>query len=134
MSITLLGLIKTLVNYRFLKYFAIVYIVIYPVLQFSYASLKYLFLYLYLSQNFHPLVLKYIIFMVTALHRKLLVCYKLKHCYDMNIIVGGRVMVFNATFNNSTVISWWSVLLVEEIGVPGENHRPVTSYWHFITS
>jgi len=24
------------------------------------------------------------------------------------------LMVFNATFNNSSVISWWSVLLVEE--------------------
>jgi hypothetical protein len=33
-----------------------------------------------------------------------------------------RVMVFNATFNNVSVISWWSVLLVEEIGVPKENH------------
>ena len=35
-------------------------------------------------------------------------------------------MVFNATFNNISVISWGSVLLVEETGVPGENHRPVT--------
>jgi hypothetical protein len=33
-------------------------------------------------------------------------------------------MVFNATFNNISVISWRSVLLVEETGVPGENHRP----------
>ena len=32
-------------------------------------------------------------------------------------------MVFNATFNNISGISWWSVLLVEETGVPGENHR-----------
>jgi len=31
-----------------------------------------------------------------------------------------RVMVFNATCNNISVISWWSVLLVEETGVPGE--------------
>ena len=31
-------------------------------------------------------------------------------------------MVFNATFNNISVISWWSVLLVEEAGVPRENH------------
>jgi hypothetical protein len=30
-----------------------------------------------------------------------------------------RVMVFNATFNNISVISWWSVLLVEETGIPG---------------
>ena len=27
-------------------------------------------------------------------------------------------MVFNATFNNISVISWWSVLLVEQTGVP----------------
>ena len=33
-------------------------------------------------------------------------------------------MVFNATFNNISGISWRSVLLVEETGVPGENHRP----------
>jgi hypothetical protein len=32
-------------------------------------------------------------------------------------------MVFNATFNNISVISWQSVLLVEETGVPRENHR-----------
>jgi hypothetical protein len=31
-------------------------------------------------------------------------------------------MVFNANFNNISVISWWSVLLVEETGVPGDNH------------
>jgi hypothetical protein len=39
-----------------------------------------------------------------------------------------RVMVFNATFNNISVISWRSVLLVEETGVPRENHKPVASY------
>jgi hypothetical protein len=33
-------------------------------------------------------------------------------------------MVFNATFNNISVISWRSVLLVEETGVPGEMYRP----------
>jgi len=38
-------------------------------------------------------------------------------------------MVFNATFNNISVISWWSVLLVEETGGPGENHQPVISHW-----
>jgi hypothetical protein len=31
-----------------------------------------------------------------------------------------RVMVCNATFNNISVISWWSVLLVEKTEVPGE--------------
>ena len=35
-----------------------------------------------------------------------------------------EIFMFNATFNNISAISWLSVLLVEEIGVPGENHRP----------
>ena len=39
------------------------------------------------------------------------------------------VRAFKATFNNISVISWQSVLLVEETGVAGENHRPVTSHW-----
>ena len=30
-----------------------------------------------------------------------------------------RIMMFNATFNNIPVISWWSVLLAEETG---DNH------------
>jgi hypothetical protein len=33
-----------------------------------------------------------------------------------------RVMVFNATFNNVSAISWRSVLLVEEMEVSGGNH------------
>jgi hypothetical protein len=37
-------------------------------------------------------------------------------------------MVLNATFNNISVISWQSVVLVEETGVPGENHRPAASH------
>ena len=36
-------------------------------------------------------------------------------------------MVINTTFNNIAVISWQSILLVEETGGPGENHRPVAS-------
>jgi hypothetical protein len=31
-------------------------------------------------------------------------------------------MMLNATFNNISVISWRSVLLAEETGVPGEHH------------
>jgi len=37
-------------------------------------------------------------------------------------------MVFNATFNNISVISWRSVLLLEETGVPGEIPRSVASH------
>ena len=44
-----------------------------------------------------------------------------------------RVIVLNATFNNISAISWWSVLLVEEIGVPGENHRPAANHWQTVS-
>ena len=39
-------------------------------------------------------------------------------------------MVFNVTFNNISAITctWRSVLLVEETGVPGENHQPVACH------
>ena len=33
-----------------------------------------------------------------------------------------KVMMFNATFNNISLISWWTVLFVEETRVSGENH------------
>ena len=33
---------------------------------------------------------------------------------------------FNTTFSNISAISWRSVLVVEEAGVPGENHRQAT--------
>ena len=39
-------------------------------------------------------------------------------CFGFCVVL---FMVFNATFNNISVILWRSVLLVEEIGVPGEN-------------
>jgi hypothetical protein len=42
-------------------------------------------------------------------------------------------MVFNATFNNISVISWQLVLLVEETRVPGEKHRPVASHWQALS-
>ena len=47
---------------------------------------------------------------------------------DLNRLVIVMVMVFNATFNNISVISWRSVLLMEETGVPEENHRPAASH------
>jgi len=40
-----------------------------------------------------------------------------------------HIVVFNTTFNNISVISWWLILLVEETRVLGENHQPATSYW-----
>jgi len=42
-------------------------------------------------------------------------------------------MVFKTTFNNISVILWWSVLLVEETGVHGENHRPAARHWQTLS-
>jgi len=41
--------------------------------------------------------------------------------------ISARAMVFNATFNNIAVISWRSLLLVVETGVPGENYQHLAS-------
>jgi hypothetical protein len=46
---------------------------------------------------------------------------------DLILIFGAKAKA-KATFNNISAISWRSVLLVEETGVPGENHRPVASH------
>jgi hypothetical protein len=57
---------------------------------------------------------------------------KIKHD-KYNVFLFGvrvRVRVFNATFNNISVLSWQSVLLVEETGV----HEEVThKLYHIIT-
>jgi len=42
-------------------------------------------------------------------------------------------MVFKTTFNNISVILWWSVLLVEETGVPGKNDPPAASQWQTLS-
>jgi hypothetical protein len=49
------------------------------------------------------------------------------------VVIVATVMMLNATLNNISVISWRSVLLVEETGVPGENHRPVASHWQTLS-
>jgi hypothetical protein len=53
--------------------------------------------------------------------------YSFYHVNDW--FFGVVLLVFNATFNNISAISWRSVLLVEETGVPGENPRPAASQW-----
>jgi hypothetical protein len=47
--------------------------------------------------------------------------------------VGWFVLVFNSISNNISVISWRSVLLVEETGGPRESHRPVASHWQTLS-
>jgi hypothetical protein len=43
-----------------------------------------------------------------------------------------RIIVFNATFNNMSVILCRAVLLVKETGVARENHQPVTDKLYHI--
>jgi hypothetical protein len=38
-------------------------------------------------------------------------------------------IVINATFSNISAISWRPVLVVEEAGIPEENHRSCSSNW-----
>ena len=46
---------------------------------------------------------------------------------ELQVVVWfGLVLWF--TLNNISAISWRSVLLVEETGVPGENHRSLTNF------
>jgi hypothetical protein len=47
---------------------------------------------------------------------------------QMKICLLVCLMVFNATFNNISVISWQSVLLVAETRGPGENYQPGTNH------
>jgi hypothetical protein len=47
-------------------------------------------------------------------------------CMSLGLEV--MIVVLNANFSNISAISWLSVLFAEEMGVPGENHRPATSH------
>ena len=41
--------------------------------------------------------------------------------------------MFNNTFSNISVILWRSVLMMEETGVPRENHLPAASHWQTLS-
>ena len=42
--------------------------------------------------------------------------------FIISIIQFVQVLVFSATLNNISAISWLLILLVEKSGIPGENH------------
>jgi hypothetical protein len=52
------------------------------------------------------------------------ICISIKNTLDIWV----RVLVFNATFNDSSAISLQSVLLMEKTGVSGENQQPAASH------
>ena len=49
------------------------------------------------------------------------------------MIFGRGCGVYNPTFNNISAISWQSALLMEETGVPEENHRPAANHWQTVS-
>jgi len=64
--------------------------------------------------------------MNSHVNKHLTICLSMKIDTNKNNWV--RVMVFNATFYNISVILWRLALLVEKTRVPGENHKPVVSH------
>ena len=59
-------------------------------------------------------------------------CLYLNNKFNV-LMFNGYIFCINATFNNFSVQSWRSVLLVEETGRPGENHQPVASHWQTLS-
>jgi len=51
-----------------------------------------------------------------------------KGCITLLTFCLGLIYGFYRHFNNISAISWRSVLLVEETGVPGENQRPFANH------
>jgi hypothetical protein len=68
----------------------------------------------YIKMSFMPLV------QISSIRQLILGIYRFELVW---------FMVFNATFNNISVISWQSVLLV----VPGEIHQPAASHWQTLS-
>jgi hypothetical protein len=80
----------------------------------------------YMVKHFSPIFLE--------IHVSL--CNKTMKYLHLEIIYRVRIMVFNATFNNIPVISWRSVLLVEETRVPREPPttcgKSLTNFYHIM--
>jgi endo-1,4-beta-mannosidase len=53
----------------------------------------------------------------------------LSDVYDLNVLFCRRQQNYFRHRKYNSAISWQPVLVVEETGVPGENHRPWASNW-----
>jgi hypothetical protein len=105
-------------NYQFLNF------------QKSQSNIQYVVDCIYLCcNNSNLLQCVYILLLVWPCSRTWQLCYYTCTIKWWQINGWFRFMVFNATFNNISVISWQSVLLLEDSGVPGENHWSVASHW-----
>ena len=58
-----------------------------------------------------------------------IVCYNSLWLGEVRV----RVRVINTTFNNVSVISWWSVLWVGKPELHGENHGHAASHWQTLS-
>ena len=66
------------------------------------------------------------------------ICIQTSYDQNVQLILKSYLPVvygtpLNGTFNNISVISWRSVLLAEETGVPEEIHRPIASHWQTLS-
>ena len=57
------------------------------------------------------------------------VCGKFRAQFMLPMEFEFEFLVFYAILSNISAISWRQVLVVEEAGVPGDNHRPWASNW-----
>ena len=71
--------------------------------------------------------MKYFYFIFCSIDKGLLIYDHKEESYSDGMM--NWFLVFNVTFSNISAISWRPVLVVEEAGVPGENHRPWASNW-----
>ena len=55
-----------------------------------------------------------------------------KNYHNVPVMLRVRVMVFNATFNNISIISWRSVLLVEETGETTDLSQVTDKLYHIM--
>jgi hypothetical protein len=75
-------------------------------------------------------------FLIDELHDNVDNGPKFKRAFEtLNIFSKGwgLLCLSPPTFNNISVILWWSVLLVEKTWEPDENHRPVASHWQTLS-
>jgi len=74
------------------------------------------------------LYLDFLVILKSKVPHRTSASYYLEKIITPNVFLRVCVMVFSTTLSNSLAISWWSVLLVEETGVPGKKNRPVAMH------
>ena len=91
------------------------------------------------NSNWNVQLYKINLYAVMGNTKKLSLCNHIGHTNILLIFIchcacltGFEFLMFNATFSSISAISWRPVLVVEEAGVSGENHRPWASNWYYV--